>query len=137
VFTRPDLNAALVSMVRAHWGFGSRLFADLYRPGATEELARHLASVLRDSAGADVAANYLEVIYDIDVTDLLARVAAPTLVLHYRGDRLVPFAGGRQLAGGLPDARLVPLDGAFHLPDAGDLDRVVATIAAFLSGKDL
>lgn len=137
VFTRPDLNAALVSMVRAHWGFGSRLFADLYRPGATEELARHLASVLRDSAGADVAANYLEVIYDIDVTDLLARVAAPALVLHYRGDRLVPFAGGRQLAGGLPDARLVPLDGAFHLPDAGDLDRVVATIAAFLSGKDL
>ena len=137
VFTRPDLNAALVSMVRAHWGFGSRLFADLYRPGATEELARHLASVLRDSAGADVAANYLEVIYDVDVTDLLARVAAPALVLHYRGDRLVPFAGGRQLAGGLPDARLVPLDGAFHLPDAGDLDRVVATIAAFLSGKDL
>jgi pimeloyl-ACP methyl ester carboxylesterase/DNA-binding SARP family transcriptional activator len=137
VFTRPDLNAALVSMVRAHWGFGSRLFADLYRPGATEGLARHLASTLRDSAGAGVAANYLEVVYDVDVTDLLARVAAPALVLHYRGDRLVPFAGGRQLAAGLPDARFVPLDGAFHLPDVADLDRVVATIVSFLSGKDM
>jgi DNA-binding SARP family transcriptional activator/pimeloyl-ACP methyl ester carboxylesterase len=136
VFVRPDLNAALVSMVRAHWGFGSRLFADLYRPGATDDLARHLATVLRDSAPADVAAGYLAEVYDVDVTDLLPRVAAPALVLHYRGDRLVPFAGGRQLAAGLPDARLVPLDGAFHLPDAADLDRVVATISTFLSDNN-
>jgi DNA-binding SARP family transcriptional activator/pimeloyl-ACP methyl ester carboxylesterase len=137
VFTRSDLNAALVSMVRAHWGFGSRLFADLFRPGATDEVVRHLASVLRDSAAPDVAAGYLEAVYEVDVTDLLARVGAPALVLHYRGDRLVPFAGGRQLATGLPDARFVPLDGAFHLPDAADLDRVVATIVSFLSRKDM
>lgn len=136
VFTRPDLNAALVSMVRAHWGFGSRLFADLYRPGATEELARHLAGVLRDSAPADIAAGYLAAVYDVDVTGLLPRVAAPALVLHYRGDRLVPFAGGRQLAAGLSHARLVPLDGAFHLPDAADLDRVAATISSFLSERN-
>jgi pimeloyl-ACP methyl ester carboxylesterase len=135
VFTRPDLNAALVSMVRAHWGFGSRLFADLYRPQATERAAHHMASVLRDSADAGVAAGYLAAVYDVDVADLLADVRSPALVMHYRGDRLVPFAGGRQLATGLPDARFVPLDGAFHLPDAGDLDRVVATVAEFLGGR--
>ena len=137
VFTRPDLNAALVSMVRAHWGFGSRLFADLYRPGATEERPGTWRPSCATRPAPTSPRTISRSIYDIDVTDLLARVAAPALVLHYRGDRLVPFAGGRQLAGGLPDARLVPLDGAFHLPDAGDLDRVVATIAAFLSGKDL
>ena len=53
---------------------------------------RHLAVVLRDSADRDVAAGYLEAVYDVDVTELLPSVRAPALVVHYRGDRLVPFA---------------------------------------------
>ena len=63
---------------------------------------------------------------------LLPRVNAPTLVLHYRGDRLVPFAGGQQLAAALAVATLVPLDGAYHLPDATDLPRIVDVIAGFV-----
>jgi DNA-binding SARP family transcriptional activator/pimeloyl-ACP methyl ester carboxylesterase len=132
-FTRPELNATLVAMVRTHWGLGSKLFADLYRPDATDGAANHLASVLRESASPEVAARYLEAVYQADVTDLLRSVSAPAMVLHYRSDRVVPFEGGRQLALGLPDARLVALDGRFHLPDARDLDRIVATIAGFLS----
>ena len=42
--------------------------------------------------------------------------------------------GGLHLAEGLPDARLVTLEGRYHLPDIRDLDRIVATITAFLSG---
>ncbi len=132
VFTRPDLNASLVAMVRTHWGLGSKLFADLFRPGATDAAAEHLAAVLRDSASPEVAAGYLEAIYDTDATHLLARVSAPALVLHYRGDRVVPYAGGCQLASGLPHANLLTLEGRFHLPDARDLDRVVDSITAFL-----
>jgi DNA-binding SARP family transcriptional activator/pimeloyl-ACP methyl ester carboxylesterase len=131
-FRRPDLNAALVTMVRTHWGLGSKLFADLFRPGAGEAAARHLAEVLRDSADRDVAAGYLEAAYDVDTAPLLPQITAPALVLHYRGDRVIPFDGGRQLAAGLPDARLVPLEGRYHLPDAADLDRVVALITDFL-----
>jgi pimeloyl-ACP methyl ester carboxylesterase len=119
-------------MVRSHWGLGSTLFADLYRPHATEGAAAHLAAVLRDSADQEVAARYLEAIYDIDVTGLLPSVAAPALVIHYRGDRVVPFTGGVQLAERLPDARFLPLDGRFHLPDARDLDPIVAAITTFL-----
>jgi len=133
VFANVKLNASLVAMVRSHWGMGAKLFADLYRPDATEAAADHLAAVLHDSADREVAAGYLEAIYDIDVTALLPAVTAPTLVLHYRGDRVVPYRGGEQLAAGLPDARLVTLDGRYHLPDARDLDRIVATITDFLS----
>jgi pimeloyl-ACP methyl ester carboxylesterase len=134
VFTRPDLNAALVAMVRSHWGLGSTLFAGLYRPDATEGAAHHLGMVLRDSADRDVAAGYLEAVYGVDVTDLLPQVVAPSLVVHYRGDRLVPFEGGRHLAHSLPHATLVPLEGRFHLPDARDLHRVVTEIASFITG---
>jgi pimeloyl-ACP methyl ester carboxylesterase len=132
VFTRPDLNASLVAMVRTHWGLGSKLFADLFRPGATDAAAEHMAAVLRDSASPEVAAGYLEAIYDTDATQLLAQVRAPALVLHYRGDRVVPYAGGRQLADGLPQAEMLTLEGRFHLPDARDLDRVVGSITDFL-----
>jgi len=134
VFSRPDLNAALVAMVRSHWGLGARLFADLFRPGVGDAAAAHLAGVLRDSADREVAAGYLAAVYEIDVSGLLPEVACPALILHYRGDRVIPFAGGMQLAKGLPNARLVALDGRFHLPDATDLDTVAPTITDFLTG---
>jgi pimeloyl-ACP methyl ester carboxylesterase len=107
-------------------------FADLYRPDPTDAAADHMTAVLRDSADRDVAAGYLAAIYAADVKALLPAVSAPALVLHYRGDR-VPHRGGLQLAEGLPDARLVTLEGRYHLPDVHDLDHIVDTITAFLS----
>lgn len=136
VFRSEELNQSFVGLARSHWGIGANTLADLYRPGASPEAVRHLARVLRESADADVAAGYLEEMYRSDVTSLLAEVAAPALVMHYRGDRVIPYRGGRELASGIPDARLVPLEGHFHLPDAGDLPRIVETIAAFLAGTD-
>ena len=92
VFSNPQLRRLLVDSIRTHWGIGSKVLADLYRPGASDEAAGHLARVLRQSVGPEVAAGYLEAVYRADVSALLPRVNAPTLVLHYRGDRLVPFA---------------------------------------------
>jgi pimeloyl-ACP methyl ester carboxylesterase len=134
VFTRPDLNATLIALVRSHWGLGSKLLAGLYRPDLTDAAADHMTAVLRDSADRDVAAGYLEAIYAADVTALLPAVSAPALVLHYRGDRVILYRGGLQLAEGLPDARLGTLEGRYHLPDIRDLDHIAGTIIAFLSG---
>ena len=72
-----------------------------------------------------MAAGYLEAIYAADTAGLLAAVSAPAQVLHYRGDRVIPHRGGLQLAEGLPDARLVTLEGRYHLPDIRDLDQIV------------
>jgi pimeloyl-ACP methyl ester carboxylesterase len=88
--------------------------------------------VLRDSAPPDVAADYLAAVYSVDVRDLLSEVRAPALVLHYRGDRVIPFAGGQQLAAGLPDCSFLPLEGGWHLPKAADLDRITEAIGEFL-----
>lgn len=134
-FDNAKLASAILDVVRSHWGVGSRLLAGLYRPDASEAAAEHLGRVLQDSAPRDVAAGYLETVYTSDVTDLLPQVACPTLVIHYRNDRVVPFVGAQQLAGSIPDARLLPLDGPYHLPDAGDLDRAVSAIAEFLTAS--
>ena len=121
-FTAVSLRDQVVDITRSHWRIGSKMLADLYRPGIGDEAAWHLAEVFRDSASAEVAASYLEHMYPQDVTALLPEIETPTLVLHYRGDRLIPFSGGQDLASGLPHAMLVPLEGVVHLPDARDVD---------------
>jgi DNA-binding CsgD family transcriptional regulator len=73
----------------------------------------------------------------------LDEVRAPTLVVHRRGDRAIPYELGRELAAGIPTATLIPLDGSDHFPWAGDwasvaraLRSVLATEAAASVGGD-
>jgi hypothetical protein len=53
------------------------------------------------------------------------------------GQRTARFRGGQQLAAGLPDAQLVALEGAYHPPDAHDLDTVADAVVAFLNRPEL
>lgn len=129
-FTDKRLRDMVVEITRTHWGMGSKILADLYRPGLSDEAVQHLAKVFRDSASPEVAAAYLESLYRQDVSALLPEVEVPALVLHYRRDRLIPFKGGRDLASGLPNATFLPLDGNVHLPDAADLDLIQDAIVS-------
>jgi pimeloyl-ACP methyl ester carboxylesterase len=58
-------------------------------------------------------------------------VRQPTLVLHYADDPAVPLVGGRQVAEGIPDARLRVLKGAYHLPPARDAARIAREVVAW------
>jgi len=60
--------------------------------------------------------------------DDLARIAAPTLVLHGTGDRVMPIGNGERLAARIPGATLVRLRGRGHLffqEDPGAVDRAL------------
>lgn len=58
----------------------------------------------------------------------------PTLVIHGREDRVLPFENGELLAAKLPRGDLLPLDGAGHLAHLERPDVVNAAIACFLHG---
>lgn len=107
---------AIVATVRAHWGTGARLLADVWLPGADATLREQFVALQRVSASSEVAASTLESIYTTDVRALLPAVTAPTVVIHRRDDRAIPHALARDLAAGLPNARLVTVPGAMHLP---------------------
>jgi pimeloyl-ACP methyl ester carboxylesterase/DNA-binding CsgD family transcriptional regulator len=124
--------AAMVDLVRAHWGLGSDVLADVFLPDGGAEAKAHFARLQRGSAPAEVAAELLAQCYALEVEGLLDQVAAPTLVLHRRDDRAMPYRLGRDLAARIPDARLVSLAGRSHLPYAGDAAAVVHAILAFL-----
>ena len=61
---------------------------------------------------------------------------APTLVMHVRGDSMVPFEAGRQLAAGIPGARFIALPGRNHLflEHEPASDRFFEEIRFFLGG---
>ena len=66
-FSDKGLRDMVVDIARNHWGMGSKLLADLYRPGSSDQATWHLARVFRDSATPEVAAEYLSATYDQDV----------------------------------------------------------------------
>ena len=73
----------------------------------------------------------------VDVRPLLPDICVPTLVLHCRGDRRVPYEMGCELAAGIPGAHFVTLESNNHLL----LDHEAATenpfdaVASFLGDK--
>jgi pimeloyl-ACP methyl ester carboxylesterase len=68
----------------------------------------------------------------LDVDDFGPRVALPTLVVHDRGDKEVPFEHANAITRALPAATLVATDGLGHrriLRDASIIDLAVRFIA--------
>ena len=110
---------AMMTLMRLGWGADNpvfrQMFTGLFMPGATHEQADFFNELQRRTTSPECAARYFDVANDIDVTDLLARVTVPTLVMHVRGDLLVPIEAGRQLAAGIPGAHFMALQGQNHL----------------------
>ncbi|MEP7215751.1 MAG: alpha/beta fold hydrolase [Anaerolineaceae bacterium] len=115
--SKPEMREALLSVVRASWGVGSDMMTNLFMPGASVEEARTFALHQRRGATKEDAAALLEAVYESDVSDLLARVSCPTLVIHSRSDKAISYRHGLEVASGIPGARLVSLEGRGHLPE--------------------
>ncbi|HEX6259241.1 MAG TPA: alpha/beta fold hydrolase [Woeseiaceae bacterium] len=110
---------AMLELIKTGWGEDNpafrQLFTSLFMPAATEEQCRRFNELQRVSAAPEMAARLVEAAGQIDVLARLADVKAPTLVAHARDDGRVPFEQGRQLAAGIPGARLVTLDSCNHV----------------------
>jgi len=109
----------LLELIRVGWGTSDpkfrRVFAEMFiRDGSADEYVA-FDKLQRVSATADVAYGLRKMFGSIDVRAQCAQVQAPTLVMHQRGDGVVPFEEGRLVASLIPNARFVPLDGSSHL----------------------
>jgi class 3 adenylate cyclase/pimeloyl-ACP methyl ester carboxylesterase len=111
--------AALATLMRHEWGQDNPAFRQIFTarfiPGGTQEQIKSFNELQRISISPDNAVRALDTMNNTDVTTLLAKVTTPTLVLHCRGDAIIPFNEGRKLAAGIPNARFVPLEGDNHL----------------------
>lgn len=74
----------------------------------------------------------LEILRSTDLRPKLAEITRPCLVVGGREDRLVPVAAIGQLAGSLPKAQLVILEGAGHVPFLTHPQEFAALVREFL-----
>ncbi len=119
-----ELAGMMVKLAELGWGKDDpsfrQFFTSAFLPDANTEQQRWFNELERMSTSPRNAARTMDTLYDIDVQALLPRLVCPTLVLHATGDLSVPFAEGRVLAGGIAEARFVPLDSRNHLMLADD-----------------
>lgn len=68
-----------------------------------------------------------------DLDGVLAKITAPTLVIHGELDRVIDVTTARAIAARVPNATLMVLPGIGHVPQLEAPDRVARAIAAFVS----
>jgi len=127
-----ELKKSLESLIRSAWGLGSKTLADIFLPGADVSALKWFARVQREATTAEMAAKLLDLTFNLNVIDLLPRLHVPTLVIHRKGCKAIPFHLGREMASMIPNCRFVPLEGSIHIPFFGDADAVLRITGEFL-----
>lgn len=110
---------AMVDLTRIGWGQDNptfrQVFTSRFMPGGSDEQLRWFNDLCLKTTTGDIAARLFEARALVDVTSLLAKVQAPTLVLHARDDEVTPIVEGRLVAAGITGAEFVELDSRNHI----------------------
>jgi len=129
---------AMITLIRHGWGQDNPAFRQIFTtrlwPDLTAEQMKAFDELQRYSATPESAMRIQAATGDIDVTGLLPKVAAPTLVLHSRGNGSVPLELGLMLARGIAGARFVEIDSRNHIPMPHEpiWPRYIEDICAFI-----
>lgn len=127
---------ALVELLGGMWGTADLVRAAFPDMASDEEFVRFLSEIMRAAATPrTAAAQYRYILQSLDVRPALPLVQAPTLILHYGGNPIVPMAHGRYIADHIGGAKFVELPGQYTQyvgPDTGDSPD---EIAEFLTGE--
>ncbi|HUF54847.1 MAG TPA: adenylate/guanylate cyclase domain-containing protein [Dehalococcoidia bacterium] len=111
-----DIQDGVFTILKAEWGLASKLLSELFiGEGESFMTPEAFGAYQRSGANAEDAYKILRAAADIDVRPLLPAIKCPTLVVHNRDDRVVPFEFAQEVAAGIKGARFVSLKGG-HIP---------------------
>ncbi len=120
----------LAELIRGNWNLATRTIANAIAfPSGPVEAQREFAKLLRESISPEVAARYIEFQASVDVSALLPRVQAPTLIFCNRESQVVPISAVRAVAELIPDARLTVFEGD---SDLGTEEKQLEIVREFL-----
>lgn len=128
----------LAELIEVGWGQPTqafhKTFTELLFPRADPQKSAWLVELQRKTVEPAVAAGLWRRFHELDVRPFVAEVKAESLVLHVRGDQMVPFEQGRQLAAKLGNSQFVPLAGSNHILLEQDRDwpRLLNEVRRFL-----
>jgi len=126
-------------MIREGWGSNNPIyrnfFTSAFLPDAPREVQNSFDELQRICTNTENALKIWHMNNDIDVVDMARQVRVPTLVMHIRGDRVVPISEGRLIARTIPGASFVELPGNDHVAIEGQpcFDQFFDEMRAFLA----
>jgi DNA-binding SARP family transcriptional activator/pimeloyl-ACP methyl ester carboxylesterase len=114
--------------------WGEPLDIEYYAPSRAHDpqLREWWARALRMASSPGALRAVLEVMQDIDVRDVLPVIRTPSLILHRQDTRNIRVAGGRHVAGQIPGARYVELEGQDYFWFIGDSQAILREIRNFV-----
>lgn len=130
----PDKVEARFKLMERAWGVPMLPPSVAPSKASDQAFRRRWARFELRSASAATAGALLRLDHELDVREMLSKVASPTLVMHRSGDRRIDVECGRRLAAGIPGATYLELPGADHLLYLGDSERVLDELRDFLAG---
>jgi class 3 adenylate cyclase len=128
---------AQIEAIRATWGTTDPLHLRVLAPDLVDdEFARAWWARVERAAGSPRrAVRKQQLAFQLDVHDVLAAIAVPTLVVQSAGNRFVIPAQGRYLAEHIAGAQYLELADGGHWPwAAADADRFLDKLEEFLTG---
>jgi class 3 adenylate cyclase len=117
------------------WSEDPRPMVEWEMPSAVdnESFIRWVGRLQRMSCSPKDFVKQLESVVALDAGDAPERITTRTLVMHVKGDRVLPVAGGRLLAELIPDATYVEVSGEDHfawiMPSWRELDDILIEFA--------
>ena len=146
----PELAKKVVTpeQIRKNWGTGAML--PFYAPGLAKDpdFVSWFAKYERLSASPSAVIELRKSNAEIDVSQVLPSIQAPTLVLHATGDVLIKVEAAREMAAAIPNSKIVEFPGEDHMfwlhdprdvideirnfvgatPSVSETDRVLSTV---------
>jgi pimeloyl-ACP methyl ester carboxylesterase/DNA-binding CsgD family transcriptional regulator len=110
---------ALLRMIEVGWSNDApaydQFFTKLHIPDANAEQFRSYYDLFRRTASPANVVALLTAYFQSDALQAVPKIRCPTLVLHARGDPMIPVEEGRLIASLVPGARFVPLESRNHI----------------------
>lgn len=132
----PDQYDASIREMQEHWGEGYNVAVNSPSQINNEAYVRSVARLERSSASPSSIVALFRANYEIDVRHILHSIHLPTLILHRKGDGLVPVACGHYLAENIEGAKYVEIPGDDHFVSDPETQDVIADeIEEFITGE--
>jgi pimeloyl-ACP methyl ester carboxylesterase len=110
-------------MIREGWGSPNpvyrNFFTSTFLPDAPQAVQESFDELQRICTDTETALRIWDMNNLIDTVEAAKQIEAPTLVLHIKGDRVVPVAEGRLTARLIPNASFIELPGNDHVAIEG------------------
>lgn len=115
---------AVIDIFRHGWGENNPAFQEVFTsrfiPDGGAKQRQWYNELCQKTLSPATGAELLAARADVNIADLLGQVRVPTLIIHARGDAVVPLSEGEFLAREISGAELVVLEGRNHILQADE-----------------